>query len=121
MGNLMVRNCQIDGHYKGTGMRMQVGWGKHNPPGTHRNKHVAKVGAVSINQTAMLPIVVIKDAYHWTISQCRHRYNLHWEHSHEHCPAIVDWKNHRPNEVHVKYALGGHVKYKTLIEFWNEW
>ena len=33
----------------------------NNPLGTHRNKNVAKVGAVSINQTAMLPIVVIKD------------------------------------------------------------
>eukprot|EP00970_Alexandrium_tamarense_P002070 scaffold278_cov194-Alexandrium_tamarense.AAC.27 len=35
---------RIDGHKKGTGMRAQVPWGKHNPPTEHRLKHVSKVG-----------------------------------------------------------------------------
>ena len=147
LGNLLVRNCQIDGRKKGTGMRMVVPWGKHNPPSTHRLRNVAKVGGKGVNQTAVLPIAVIKDPYHWAISQCRHRYSSHWIHDDDHCPAIVNWKTFAPNTVTVKVcpAFRGFVvlmlpsrlspnrcaarfqyaldfkNYKAHIEFWNEW
>ena len=65
LGNLLVSNCQIDGRVNGTGMRMVVPWGKHNPPQTHRLRNVAKVGGKGINQTSVLPAVVVKDPYHW--------------------------------------------------------
>mmetsp|Transcript_11386 Transcript_11386/g.20214 ORF Transcript_11386/g.20214 Transcript_11386/m.20214 type:complete len:375 (-) Transcript_11386:9-1133(-) len=120
LGNLMTQNCQIDGRSKGTGMRSQVPWGKHNPPSTHRLKNVAKVGGMGINQTAVFPLVLIKDPYHWAGSQCRHRYFTAWEQDSEHCPNIVSWTNGSPTQVSVGYALGV-VEYKTLIGQWNSW
>ncbi|EJK77943.1 hypothetical protein THAOC_00187 [Thalassiosira oceanica] len=110
LGNLLVRNCQIDGHVKGTGMRMVVPWGKHNPPLTHRLRNVAKVGGKGVNQTSVLPVVVVKDPYHCS----------HWLHDSDHCPAIVNWNTIAPNAVTVKYALD-FKNYKSHIEFWNEW
>ncbi|KAL7536039.1 hypothetical protein ACHAXR_006879 [Thalassiosira sp. AJA248-18] len=120
LGDLMTHNCQIDGHSTGTGMRSSVPWGKHNPPKTHRLKHVAQVGGEGVNQTAVFPLVIIKDPYHWTASQCRHKYYTNWDHDSDHCPNIVSWKTGMPTSVSVKYALG-RVPYKTLLDQWNIW
>ena len=120
LGDLMIHNCQIDGHQGGTGMRAQVPWGKHNPPGTHRLKNVAQVGGAKVNQTAVFPTVIIKDPYHWIISQCRHKYSTLWEHDSEHCPNIVSWRSETPTNVHVKYAMETR-DYNTFVGMWNEW
>ncbi|KAL7522391.1 hypothetical protein ACHAWX_007075 [Stephanocyclus meneghinianus] len=120
LGNLIVHNCAIAGRKKGTGMRQQVPWGKHNPPTTHRLKHKSKVGGEGVNQSAVFPLVIIKDPYHWAISQCRHKYFTFWEHDAENCPNIMNVWDEEPTDVTVEYAttLG---KYETLIGLWNDW
>ena len=101
-------------------MRQTVPWGKHNPPKTHRLKHVAQVGGKGVNQTAAFPFVIIKDPFHWHGSQCRHKYYTNWEHDEDHCPNIVSWKDGNPVKVSVKYALG-RVEYTTMLDQWNIW
>jgi hypothetical protein len=120
LGNLIVRNCAIAGRKKGTGMRQQVPWGKHNPPTTHRLKHVSQVAGKNVNQSAVFPVVIIKDPYHWSISQCRHLYFTYWEHDKGNCPNIMNVWDKEPTDVTVKYArtIG---KYETLIGLWNDW
>jgi len=126
LANLITKNCQIDGHKTGTGMRIQVPWGKHNPPVTHRLRNVAKIAGKGINQTTVFPLVIIKDPYHWATSQCRHKYFTNWEHDAEHCPNIVNYRHTRrtkrgePTKVSVKYALE-RVEYETLLGQWNGW
>ena len=121
LGELMARNCIIDGHAKGSGMRMQVPWGKHNPPATHRLRHVAKVGGTGVEQTHVFPLVLIKDFYHWTNSQCRHRYYSIWEHDADHCPNLISWRHGNATRVTVKYAKGK-VRYaSSFVGQWNEW
>ena len=54
---LMKENCDIKEarlskthtEPKRNGIRWQAPWGKHNPPGTHRLKHVAKMWGESPN------------------------------------------------------------------------
>ena len=101
-------------------MRQQVPWGKHNPPSIYRLHHVSKVGGNIEDQSAVFPLVIIKDPYHWSISQCRHKYFTFWEHSKEHCPNILNIWDKEPTDVTVKY--GKNVgKYETLLGLWNDW
>ena len=55
------------------GTLFQVPWGKHNPA-PMRLHHKAKVGSNDIDQTHVLPVVMIKDPYHWMKSMCRTRF-----------------------------------------------
>ena len=80
---------------------------------------MAKQGAKGVNQTAVFPLVLIKDPYHWANSQCRHRY-FRWAHDPAHCPNIVDWQSHKPAKANVGYALGS-VWYTSLVKLWNDW
>lgn len=118
LGVLLYQNCQID-RPRGTGMRSQVPWGKHNPPSTHRLKNVAQVGG-NVSQTAVFPVVLIKDPYHWAASQCRHRYFTNWKHDPEHCPNVVDWQSRQPVRATVLFALGK-VRHATLLDVWSTW
>lgn len=123
LGNLIVHNCAFPRKRgtKGTGMRQQVPWGKHNPPSTHRLQHVTKVGGKDLpNQEAVFPLVIIKDPYHWAVSMCRHRYFTIWEHDDEDCPNIVSIWDKEPTDVTVKYAKNLE-HYETLLGLWNEW
>lgn len=70
LGDILKYNFRIQGRgdLPGHGIRHQVPCGKHNPPGMHRLNHVAKVGKKGVNQTNVLPLVMIKDFYHCIIS-----------------------------------------------------
>lgn len=94
-------------------------WGKHNPPSEYRNQHVAKFWGEGINQLAFFPVVMIKDFYHWSGSQCRHEYTSWWAHDKDHCPNLV-LPDGRPNPVGVKY--GKHVQYySSILDLWNKY
>ncbi len=93
------------------GILYQVPWGKHNPP-TWRFNHVTKTtgpksnfvpndGGEGVIQENVLPIVIIKDPYHWMGSMCRHSYGLTWAKSHRHCPNLI------PNEIDAWYGREG--------------
>lgn len=82
---------------------------------------MSKVGGKDIDdQAAVFPLVIIKDPYHWAISQCRHKYFTIWEHDNEHCPNIVNVWDKVPTDVTVKYAETIQ-HYETLLGLWNDW
>ena len=122
--NVLHESCKIPGR-KGGGMRSQVPWGKHNPA-FWRTQHFAK-SAANVNQTNVLPIVIIKDPLFWMGSMCRHSYAAKWrrigncpnlvhpEDHTEHYEVVVDFQN---NASHVP---PGRVHYDSLIDAWNTW
>eukprot|EP00592_Proboscia_alata_P026518 CAMPEP_0194439718 /NCGR_PEP_ID=MMETSP0176-20130528/112192_1 /TAXON_ID=216777 /ORGANISM="Proboscia alata, Strain PI-D3" /LENGTH=65 /DNA_ID=CAMNT_0039263233 /DNA_START=8 /DNA_END=201 /DNA_ORIENTATION=- len=64
-------NCRIPttSAKTGKGMLWQVPWGKHSPV-WYRTRHAAPTGK-NVNQTAVLPVVMIKDPLGWMGSMCR--------------------------------------------------
>ena len=102
-----------------------VPWGKHNTPKAHRGHHLAKGNGGSkwsLNYTWVLPVVIIKDPFHWMVSNCRHEYFL-WDHDENHCPNVVltnEEGDTIPNQFDVEFAKEKR-HYTSLIHFWNEW
>lgn len=97
------------------GTLFQVPWGKHNPA-TTRLKHWAAAGPRDIKQAHVLPIIMVKDPYHWMQSMCRHSYQVKWPNQHsDHCPQLV-----KPSRVQVPFGSGTTI-YKSLVHMWNEW
>lgn len=70
-----------------------------------------------------MPVVLIKDPYHWMGSQCRHKYTTFWGHDEQHCPNLIRWRvteRDEPSEVRVKFALNMET-YESLLDMWNTW
>jgi len=103
-------------------MLWQVPWGKHNPI-SFRSKHVAAMSKkLNINQTNVLPVVLIKDPYSWMGSMCRKNYAAHWDHWKNHCPNLMpDHNGGMPSEVTVRFQDWHKPKYESLVGFWNDW
>ncbi|KAL7565791.1 hypothetical protein ACA910_015571 [Epithemia clementina (nom. ined.)] len=75
----------------GTGAKAyyQVPWGKHRME-ARRLRHVAKTGKSSgLDQTKCLPIVIVRDPYHWMQSMCKAHYAAFWKHGPHRCPNLV--------------------------------
>lgn len=112
-----------------TGMLYQVPWGKHNPV-SWRGTHTAQMGAAGVEQTHVLPVVIIKDPFHWMGSMCRHKYEANWYHVPEHCPNLVPDEHEfgmrgitrqtKSIPVHIRYP-GLNKEYNSLIHLWDEW
>uniref|UniRef100_A0A7S4RP45 Sulfotransferase domain-containing protein n=1 Tax=Ditylum brightwellii TaxID=49249 RepID=A0A7S4RP45_9STRA len=115
------------------GMRFQVPWGKH-APASWRLNHFAKDAPKSIDQTAFLPIVAIKDPFTWMQSMCRHGYAAFWPHSKQHCPNLVPMypyeEQNKFGEVNTDSVKVGlkydaysqdRIIYDSLAHLWNEW
>ena len=139
MAELLIANCHIAPRMKkygaqNRGVRWQVPWGKHSPPGDEefRLKHKTLKDA-NVDATNILPAVTIRDPYIWMGSMCRHEYTAHWHHDpNRHCPNLLpdeaDYHQFQRflggrNEsipVHVKY--NGFWKHHTsLAHLWNDW
>ena len=74
------------------------------------------------NHSWVLPVVIIKDPYHWMVSNCRHAYFL-YENDKDHCPNVVDWNNTKekiPTSFSVPYAKEKR-RYSSLVHLWNSW
>ena len=125
---LLENNCHIarrTSHERFYPFREQVPWGKHNTPLAHRGQHLAKGNGGanwSLNYTWVMPVVIVKDPFHWMVSNCRHAYFL-WEHDDFHCPNVtVMGEDGRvvPNSFVVNFAK--ETRHLTsLVHFWNEW
>jgi hypothetical protein len=125
---LLENNCQLphrSSHERYYPFREQVPWGKHNTPVAHRGVHVAmgNAGATwTLNYTWVIPVVVVKDPFHWMVSNCRHEYFL-WEHDEDHCPNVtVAGKDGSvvPNSFTVNFAKETR-HFTSMVHFWNEW
>ena len=100
------------------GTLFQVPWGKHNPA-YMRLIHEAQVGSLDVNQSHVLPVVMMKDPYHWMQSMCRHPYEVHWSNQYsDHCPQVASQYHTR---VQVPFANKGITTYKSLVHMWNQW
>ena len=138
MAELLIANCQMKDRmikygYKNKGIRWQVPWGKHTPPGDEhfRNTHKT-VKDRNVSVADILPAVTIRDPYSWMESMCRINYGAHWYMDRErHCPNLLPdeqdlmkfhgkLKENKPVDVHVKYSdFWRH--HKSLAHFWNDY
>ena len=138
MAELLIANCHMHDRMakygvKNRGVRWQVPWGKHTPPGDEdfRNNHkTIKDAGVSVSN--ILPAVTIRDPYTWMESMCRINYGAHWYNDRtRHCPNLLPddqdlmefhpyLKENKPVSVHVRYSdFWKH--HKSLAHFWNDW
>jgi len=131
LAKMLSKHCKIPKHNIAGGMLWQVPWGKHNPISL-RLKHVAAASTLNVNQSKnVLPVVTIKDPYHWMGSMCRHSYAANWYHSEEHCPNLIPNQvdvDHRgitlnsgPIGVSVRFQPDLIPQYESLVGLWNDW
>lgn len=129
-------------HQKGT-VIWQVPWGKHRME--RKRLHHSAPEMEVMNQTNCLPVVVIRDPYHWMQSMCKERYSAEWKKSHSRCPNLVaseedkkrweeiqvdktrlrDKRNADENQttfqVVVYYDENDIVYHDSLVDLWNDW
>jgi hypothetical protein len=113
--------------------RWQVPWGKHRVA-ARRLHHVA-LGDTS-NQTAALPIIIIRDPFFWMQSMCHMPYAAKWKHHAHRCPNLVptadDWhrwkhdiatqhKNASSFEVKIIFDKEDIVFWDSLVHLWSDW
>jgi hypothetical protein len=109
----------------------QVPWGKHRVPYV-RLQHVAP-GMAQIQQEDVLPIIMIRDPFHWMQSMCKSPYAAHWKKTRLHCPNLVPTAhdlqrfekdlaatNHTFN-VTVIFDTNQIIHWKSLIDLYNDW
>jgi len=132
--SLLTQNCYLPDKMEkygkeNTGMRWQVPWGKHSPV-SWRLRHSAP-SMTTVNQTAVLPALVIKDPYTWMDSMCRHSYAANWKHFEGHCPNLVPitseesdfLKKHEKGtfNVNVRYRDTNITHHDSLADLYNTW
>eukprot|EP00977_Amphora_coffeiformis_P010891 scaffold2574_cov168-Amphora_coffeaeformis.AAC.3 len=107
--------------------------GKHRMP-YRRLDHVAP-GMEKRDQTKCLPVVIIRDPYHWMQSMCKSAYAAHWKHGSNRCPNLsadeTDLKRFQDIGNGVKNATTFRVKvifgkddvefFDSLVDLWSEW
>jgi hypothetical protein len=82
---------------------------------------MAAVGSHGVEQTHVLPVVTIKDPYHWMGSMCRHSYAASWPHGRKAgCPNLV-LSDSKPTKVEVGYRPNNKGMYESLVGMWNDW
>ena len=136
--SLLSTNCILQGNSAdGSGggidnILWQVAWGKHTPA-SWRWRNFPKHWA-NMNQTNVLPIVIIKDPYTWMGSMCRASYSANWPHSDAHCPNLVRIPTDVAGggrmtgieigdsiPVNVRYNQTHVTKHSNLAGLWNDW
>lgn len=138
MSELLISNCHMQDRmdvygWQNRGVRWQVPWGKHSPPGDEQFRLEHKTMKDSdVDAHNVLPAVTIRDPFVWMNSMCRIEYAAHWHHDpHGHCPNLIpdehdlkEWSKFlqpmKPIPVHVKYnQFWKH--YESLVGLWNDW
>jgi hypothetical protein len=108
------------------GMRWQVAWGKHTPANRKWNNTAAH--DEKVNKTNILPVVLIRDAYSWMQSTCKHPYGAQWPHR-ERCPNLVPSQADREalhelrhsDTVEVTINYKPPAKWDSLVDAWSDW
>lgn len=99
----------------------QVPWGKHNPSAA-RLHHIA-IHQRDRNQSAVLPVVMMRHPYTWLYTVCTHPYSFQWEHREEYCDRSLFLKfqvqaNFGARKSHI---AGIPDTYESLIHAWRDW
>ena len=82
------------------------------------------MGGHGVEQKHVLPVVTIKDPYHWIGSMCRHPYAANWQHTKHNCPNLLKKTTGGvkiPNKVVVPYRQDKPGHYESLVGLWNTW
>ena len=132
---LLKENCKIpervdkygiDASREAHGIRWQVSWGKHTP--AHFKWEHATDHAKDIQKETILPVVTIRDPYHWMASMCRNGYTAKWTHGPHRCPNLRQRKRpgmveraSQPVPVNVTYAERRQSHHNSLAHLWNDW
>jgi len=137
MSELLIANCHMQPRMDkygevNKGVRWQVPWGKHSPPGDEEFRLHHKTAKDKTVGNNILPAVTIRDPYSWLRSMCRHKYTAKWSSSFDgHCPNLVPSKQDKTVDssllkdtdsvkVNVKYSdfIRDH---DSLVHMWNDW
>jgi hypothetical protein len=110
----------------------QVPWGKHRTES--KRLHHAAVSLEGINQTAVLPIVVIRDPFFWMQSMCKHPYAAKWARGAQRCPGLKTLprdfrrfsadklpRNQTSFRVKVIFSATDVQFWDSLVHLWSRW
>lgn len=129
--NAMEYNLQ---HNVNAPSAWQVPWGKHRMEFVRLN-HTAP-GAENRVKAHVLPVVMIRDPFHWMQSMCHEPYATHWHKRPQHCPNLVPDELDRQRfhdlsanltdaesafPVHVIFDKQQIFYWKSLVDLWNDW
>jgi hypothetical protein len=123
MAELLIHNCYMPERIKkygskNIGIRWQVPWGKHTPPGDkkYRNEHKSKKDR-NVDAGEIMPAVTIRDPLIWLKSMCKHQYTARWYRPNpNHCPDFMS----KPTTTSVKYADFRKV-HESILHHWNDY
>lgn len=121
-----------------SGIFFEVPWNKHAPESFRLNSHNYKARRKVVNNEHILPIIVVKDPYHWFHSMCRNHYIVRWpgwNKNVKHCPLLVpnaaDYENDELAKVLPRDGKAAPIKifrkeekiekYDSFVHYWNEW
>mmetsp|Transcript_1080 Transcript_1080/g.2376 ORF Transcript_1080/g.2376 Transcript_1080/m.2376 type:complete len:558 (-) Transcript_1080:1308-2981(-) len=125
LAELLIGNCHMPERqkkygYKNVGIRWQVPWGKHTPPGDpdYREQHKTKKDA-DVDANNIMPMVTIRDPLIWLQSMCRHHYTARWINPDpSHCPDFTDPS--RSFVTNVKYADFSR-RHDSIVHHFNDY
>jgi hypothetical protein len=123
MAELLIHNCMMPERMKkygrkNVGIRWQVPWGKHTPPGDdkYRNEHKSQKDK-DVNANEIMPAVTIRDPLIWLKSMCKHQYTARWYRPHpERCPDF----SITPTTTSIKYADFNRI-HDSILHHWNDY
>lgn len=135
MAEMLIHNCHMEERMKklghqNRGIRWQVPWGKHTPPGNeeYRLEHKS-IKDKDVDANMILPAVTVRDPYYWMQSMCRHHYTASWRES-DRCPNLTPTPQDQANypllrdkdyfPLAVRYA-DFRRHHKSLTGLWNDW
>eukprot|EP00980_Cylindrotheca_fusiformis_P009703 scaffold2143_cov125-Cylindrotheca_fusiformis.AAC.5 len=126
MASLLILNCHIPERTekygaKDHGMRFQVPWGKHTPPGDeeYRQSHKCRLEK-QVDADKVLPVVTIRDPLVWLRSMCRNNYAARWLHGQGHCPNFSSTISKPRLQASVRYANWTKT-HDSILYLWNDW
>jgi len=122
MAELLIANCHMPARMKkygsiNRGIRWQVPWGKHTPPGDNEYRQSHKTDKdKNIDANDIIPAVTIRDPLVWLQSMCRHHYAARWPHTENHCPDFT-----LPNIKAVVHYAEMSKNHDSILHLWNDW
>mmetsp|Transcript_21963 Transcript_21963/g.32442 ORF Transcript_21963/g.32442 Transcript_21963/m.32442 type:complete len:373 (+) Transcript_21963:232-1350(+) len=121
LADLLDLNCKTR---SGKISIFQPPWGKHTPR-EFRDEHIIPHHPyTSIQQSTVLPVVLLRHPFDWMKSMCRRPYAVYWPFNGRNdpsfvCPSIV--KDHNMTQkIFVSFGSGNQT-FESIVHLWNVW
>ena len=98
--------------------QFQVPWGKHNPAQARLKHYTEK--SMTVNQTSVLPVVMVRHPYTWLYALCQHPYSIGWRHNMENCERNLFLHQ----KAFIRFGAKGPdipKSYDSLAHVWRDW